>query len=93
MWQPKRASAVPKNLGLGLNFFWPFCAVKAISSLCVRSPCLETCEKVVVLDFRIGCWVVVSKICYTIKITIRPTTKGFCHTEPSRSDDQKSESN
>ena len=48
----------------------------------------------VVLDFGIGCWVIVSKIRYTIKITIRPNTyKGFCHTEPSRSDDQKSESN
>ena len=35
MWQTKYASAVPKNLGLGLNFR-P--AVKAISCLGVRSP-------------------------------------------------------
>ena len=35
MWQTKYASAVPKNLGLRLNFGR---AVKAISSLGVRSP-------------------------------------------------------
>ena len=34
MWQTKYAAAVPKNLGLGLNF-WP---CSAISSLGVRSP-------------------------------------------------------
>jgi hypothetical protein len=36
MWQTKYALAVPKNLGLGLNFFVR--AVKAISSLGVRNP-------------------------------------------------------
>ena len=35
MWQTKYALAVPKNLGLGLNFRR---VVKAISSLGVRSP-------------------------------------------------------
>ena len=35
MWQTKYASAVPKNLGVGVNFGR---AVKAISSLSVRSP-------------------------------------------------------
>ena len=35
IWQTKYASAVPKNLGLGLNFGR---AVKTISSLGVRSP-------------------------------------------------------
>ena len=35
MWQTKYASAVPKNLGLGLLLGR---AVKAISSLGVRSP-------------------------------------------------------
>jgi hypothetical protein len=35
MWQTKYASAVPKNLELGLNFGR---AVRAISSLGVRSP-------------------------------------------------------
>jgi hypothetical protein len=34
MWQTKYVSAVPKNLGLGLNFGR---AVKEISSLGVRS--------------------------------------------------------
>ena len=38
MWQTKYASAVPKNLGLGLNFGR---AVKAISSLDVRSLCMR----------------------------------------------------
>ena len=36
MWQTKYASAVTKNLGVGVNFGR---AVKAISSLGVRSPC------------------------------------------------------
>ena len=36
MWQKKYASAVPKNLGVGVNFG---CAVKAISSPGVRSLC------------------------------------------------------
>ena len=36
MWQTKYASAVPKNLGLGLIFGR---AVKAICSLGVCSPC------------------------------------------------------
>ena len=35
MWQTKYALAVPKKLGVGVNF-WP--SVKAISSLGVRSP-------------------------------------------------------
>ena len=39
MWQTKYALAVPKNLGLGLNF--PGRAVKAISSLGVRSPWMK----------------------------------------------------
>ena len=38
MWQTKYALAVPKNLGLGLNSGR---AVKAISSLGVRSPCIQ----------------------------------------------------
>ena len=37
MWQTKYASAIPKNLGLGLIFGR---AVRAISSLGVRSPCI-----------------------------------------------------
>ena len=37
MWQIKYASAVPKNLGVGVNFR-PCSAVKAIFSLDVRSP-------------------------------------------------------
>ena len=37
MWQTKYASAVPKNLGLGLNFGR---AVKVISYLGVRTPCI-----------------------------------------------------
>ena len=40
MWQTKYASAVPKNLGVGVNFG---CAVKAISSLGVRSSWLKVC--------------------------------------------------
>ena len=37
----------------------------------------KICEiKIVVVKLRIGCWDVVRKIRYTIKITIRPT-KGF----------------
>ena len=36
MWQTKYAAAIPKNLGLGLNSGR---AMKAISSLGVRSPC------------------------------------------------------
>ena len=36
MWQTKYASAIPKNLGLGLNIFCR--TVKAISYLGVRSP-------------------------------------------------------
>ena len=36
MWQTKYAAALPKNVGLGLNFWG---AVKAISTLGVRSPC------------------------------------------------------
>ena len=39
MWQTKYASAVPKNLGVGVDFFG--CAVKAISSPGVRSPWLN----------------------------------------------------
>ena len=38
MLQTKYAAAVPKNLGLGLNFGR---AVKATSSLGVRSPCFQ----------------------------------------------------
>ena len=39
MWQTKYASAVPKNLGVGVNFGR---AVKTISCLGVRSPCVWT---------------------------------------------------
>ena len=42
MWQTEYASAVPKNLGVGVNFGR---AVKAISSLGVRSPCPVSCQK------------------------------------------------
>ena len=45
MWQTKYGSAVPKNLGLGLNSGR---AVKAISSLGVRSPWLKV--------FLVGKW-------------------------------------
>ena len=38
MWQTEHASAVPKNLGVGVNFR----AEKTISSLGVRSPWLKT---------------------------------------------------
>ena len=37
MWQTKYAAAIPKNLGVGVNFR-PCSAVKAVSSLGVRSP-------------------------------------------------------
>ena len=48
MWQRKYASAVPKNLGVGVNFR-PCSAVKAISSLGVRSACPSIFKVPVVL--------------------------------------------
>ena len=42
MWQTKYALAEPKNLGLGLNFRR---AVKEISSLGVRSPCVKPTQQ------------------------------------------------
>ena len=38
MWKTKYASAVPKNLGVGVDFGR---AVKAISSPAIRSPCIQ----------------------------------------------------
>ena len=43
MWQTKYASAAPKNLELGLNF-WP-CS-EGYSSLGVRSPCSQASIKI-----------------------------------------------
>ena len=42
MWQTKYASAVPKNLGVGVDFGR---AVKALSSPGVRSPCDNSLKK------------------------------------------------
>ena len=44
MWQTKYALAIPKNLGVGVNFGR---AVKAISSLGVHSPCIRDNDKYV----------------------------------------------
>ena len=43
MWQTKYALALPKTLGVGVNFIGH--AVKAISSLGVRSPCQKQFNK------------------------------------------------
>ena len=53
MWQIKYASAVPKNLGLGLNF-QPCSAVKAISSLGVRSPWCRVCVSEPLVNYNIN---------------------------------------
>ena len=51
MWQTKYPLAVPKNLGVGVNFG---CAVKAISSLDVRSPWYKGYKGLAKTDVRIS---------------------------------------